>query len=79
MRLLQYLSQEINKMAVWFRANRLAVNISKTKYMIFRMRGKSVEHPGSILYDENEPNLARDPALITELERYHENHENKEC
>jgi len=31
---------EINKMAVWFRSNKLAVNINKTKYMIFRMRGK---------------------------------------
>jgi hypothetical protein len=33
---------EINKMAVWFRANKLAVNISKTKYIIFRMKGKNV-------------------------------------
>jgi hypothetical protein len=31
---------EINKMAIWFRANKLAVNINKTKYIIFRMRGK---------------------------------------
>ena len=34
---------EINKMAIWFRANKLAVNISKTKYMIFRMKGKKIE------------------------------------
>ncbi len=28
---------------------------------------------------KNEPNLVQDPALITELERYHDNYENKEC
>ena len=32
---------EINKMAVWFRANKLAVNKGKTKYMIFRTKGKN--------------------------------------
>ncbi len=30
-------------MAVWFRANKLAVNINKTKYMIFTMRGKKID------------------------------------
>jgi hypothetical protein len=34
---------EINKIAVWFRANKLAVNINKTKYIIFRMRGKRID------------------------------------
>jgi hypothetical protein len=33
---------EINKMAVWFRVNKLAVNINKTKYMVFRMKGKKL-------------------------------------
>ena len=42
-------NDEINKMAVWFRANKLAVNINKTKYMIFRMKGKKIE--------ENTPEL----------------------
>jgi hypothetical protein len=31
-------NEEVNKMAIWFRANRLAVNKSKTKYIIFRAR-----------------------------------------
>ena len=30
--LISTVNSEINKMAVWFRANKLAVNISKTKY-----------------------------------------------
>jgi hypothetical protein len=28
---------------------------------------------------KNEPNSVHDPDLITELERYHDNHETKEC
>jgi hypothetical protein len=40
--LISEVNDEINKMAVWFRANKLAVNISKTKYIIFRMRGKKL-------------------------------------
>ena len=43
-------------MAVWFRANKVAVNINKTKYMIFRMKGKKLENiTEEIVYDENEP------------------------
>jgi len=34
------INAKINEMAVWFRANRLAVNINKTKYMIFHVKGK---------------------------------------
>ena len=26
---------ELNKLAIWFRANKMAVNVSKTKYIIF--------------------------------------------
>jgi hypothetical protein len=36
------INAEMNKMAIWFRANRLAVNINKTKYMIFHMKGKKM-------------------------------------
>jgi hypothetical protein len=39
------INAEINKMAVWFRVNKLAVNINKTKYMIFRMKGKKLDNP----------------------------------
>jgi hypothetical protein len=71
---------EINKIAVWFRANRLAVNINKTKYMIFRMKGKKItmDMP-DLVYNENEPGQTIDNALITTLERYHDEHQTKEC
>jgi hypothetical protein len=39
--LMWYINGKINKMAVWFRANKLAVNVNKTKYMIFHTVGKN--------------------------------------
>jgi hypothetical protein len=41
--LINTVNREINKIAVWFRANKLAVNIDKTKYIIFRMKGKKID------------------------------------
>ncbi len=78
--LIHTVNNEKNKMAVWFRANKLAVNISKVKYIIFRMRGKHIpaELP-DIVYNENEHNVQADPLLITTLERYHDNHPNNDC
>jgi hypothetical protein len=73
------INTEINKMAVWFRANRLAVNINKTKYMIFHMKGKKIPNPPTIYYNGNEPNQTHSDALISTLERYHDNHPQPEC
>jgi len=77
--LINSVNNEINKMAVWLRANKLAVNISKTKYMIFRMKGKKVEQFPDIVYNENEPNQTFDNSLVTVLERYYDNHPSREC
>ena len=33
---------EIQKLANWFRANKMAVNVSKTKYIIFRPKGSKI-------------------------------------
>ena len=38
--LINLADSEIQKIANWFRANKMAVNISKTKYIIFHGRGK---------------------------------------
>jgi hypothetical protein len=66
-------------MAVWFRAYKLAVNIYKTKYIIFTIKRKKIdENTPPLLYNENEPNEPVDASLITPLERYHDNHPLKE-
>jgi hypothetical protein len=73
------INTEINKMAVWFRVNKLAVNINKTKYMVFRMKGKKLDNLPDILYNENEPGRPDDNAPITVLERFHDNHPLPDC
>ncbi len=65
-------------MAVWFRANKLAVNVTKTKYMIFRTSGKKIDNNiYDLIFDENEPNEPINQQLINKLERFHDNHECK--
>jgi hypothetical protein len=41
--LIDDVNDQINRMAVWFRANKLVVNTSKTKFIIFRTRGKLID------------------------------------
>jgi hypothetical protein len=79
-RLIDLVNVEINKMAIWFRANKLAVNKNKTKYIIFRTRGKRVnENIPNVVYNENETGCPFDPDLVTPLERYHNQHVNTDC
>jgi len=71
---------EINKMAIWFRANKLAVNKSKTKFIIFRTRGKKIDDDLlPLLFDENERGSPFNQNLVTILERYHNEHQNANC
>jgi len=71
-RLIDSVNVEINKMAIWFRANKLAVNKNKTKYIIFRTRGKKLNaNIPDLIYDENEEGSPFNPDFVTTLERYH--------
>ncbi len=70
---------ELKKIALWFRANKMAVNIGKTKFIIFHNKGKCTNMNGrEIVYDDNEP-FADDPQLVVPLERYHKDHVRPEC
>ena len=70
---------EINKLSNWFRANKMALNVSKTKFIIFHTRGKKVNFvENSIVYNENEIGKPQDPKLITPLERIYDLHPQKE-
>jgi len=78
--LINSINDDINKMAIWFKANKLAVNKTKTKYIIFRTKGKKVpDNVPPLVYNENEPNLPYDPNGITILERYHDKHVYNDC
>jgi hypothetical protein len=48
----------------------MAVNTSKTKYIIFRTQGKRINNNDCVLvFNSNEPGRVEDPALISTLER----------
>ncbi len=64
--LLDEINIELKSWAAWFRSNKMKVNTSKTKYIIFHTKGKSVETNGKVLiYNDNDNDLNQNPALIT--------------
>ena len=78
-RLIAHANTELQKLANWFRANRMAVNISKTKFIIFHRKGKKINLNGlQILFNNNEIGKTEDPALITPLERVFTENPSKE-
>jgi hypothetical protein len=74
-----FVNAELKKIAEWFRINKMAVNVNKTKFMIFHTKGKIIPlNSAKIFYDDNETGK-NNPNLVYEIERYHSNHENNEC
>ena len=77
-RLINRVNSEINKLANWFRANKMAVNVGKTKYIIFRPKGKQINSIGDgIVFNNNEIGQTQDPDKIWKLERVHNNNPDK--
>ncbi len=64
-------------MDVWFRAYKLAVNVSIPKYMIFRTSSKKIRN-NTLIYSTDDPNDSVNPQLVHTLERYHNNHGSKD-
>ena len=71
--LIEEVNVEINKIANWFRANKMLVNVSKTKYIIFKPKGTKVviEQNKGVVYDDNEIGLPKDKTRIIPLIRIH--------
>jgi hypothetical protein len=75
--LIDHVNTELKKWVGWFRANKMAVNIGKTKFIIFQNRGKKIDLTDKkLLFDDNEPGLPHDPNKISE--RVRNNHVSKE-
>ena len=65
-----YVNIELRKIANWYRANKMAVNTSKTKFIIFRNRRKIVNPlECQIVYNSTEIGLPDDPSLISPVDR----------
>jgi hypothetical protein len=70
--LVDFVNSELNKIALWCKANKLVVNSNKTKYMIFRTKNRNVNLNGKdIFLDFNEPNAIYRPELKIKLIRVH--------
>ncbi len=73
------LNTELTKLARWFHSNKMAVNVSKTKFIIFHTKGKPIiENEAKIFYNDNEP-VQNDPSLLIELESCHDKHPENSC
>ena len=73
--LINSVNLELKKWAQWFRSNKMSVNTSKTKFLIFQSRGKKVDMENKcIVFDNNDPLAPYNPNLVSELERIHSNH-----
>jgi hypothetical protein len=70
--LTNFVNIELQKMANWFRSNKMAVNISKTKFIVFRTHGKQINPEAcGVVYNSTEIGLPDDPNQIRPLERIH--------
>ena len=68
--LITFVNEELKKIANWFRCNKMAVNTAKTKYIVFRTRGKVINNAEcNLLFNSNEIGQPEDPALIFPIER----------
>ena len=68
---------ELHKIANWMIANKLAVNVSKCKFIIFHNKGKKIDMGGiSINFNMNEFNKAALPEKIIPLDRIYNTNPN---
>ena len=76
--LINHVNTELNKIAIWFRANKMAVNADKTKYIIFHSKNKIVDPGNAILvFNNNEPGQPFNDDLVSPLCRIHNDDINK--
>jgi hypothetical protein len=69
-----HVNNELQKIALWFAANKLAVNVKKCKYILFHNKGKRIdENLLNVVYNSNNLDGAQDPNLIHTLDRISKN------
>ncbi len=71
-----YVNSELQKIANWFRSNKMAVNTSKTKFIIFRTREKRIDPEDcQLVFNSNEIGSVENPNLIVPIARIHDHGE----
>jgi hypothetical protein len=76
MDLIDFVNNQLQKLANWFRANNMAVNVNKTNLIIFQSKGKSVNYGDRCIVFNNNNIIGQpvDPELIHNVERIYSNH-----
>ena len=75
--LITFINTELQKIANWFKCNKMAVNISKTKYIIFRTKGKKIDsNCDKIIFNNNELGAPNNPDLLTHIDRIYTDNPN---
>jgi hypothetical protein len=73
-----YVNGELQKISNWFRANKMAVNTSKTKFIVFRTRGKRINPDDcQLVFNSNEIGVEFNPDKIVPITRVHLDGEEK--
>ena len=68
--LIQFCNEELQKIANWFSANKLAVNVGKCKFIFFHNKGKKLHLNGEkIVFNLNEIGEDDNPSNIIPLDR----------
>jgi hypothetical protein len=61
--LVDFVNSELNKIALWCKANKLVVNSNKTKFMIFRTKNRNVNLNGKDIFMD----FNKNPMLLIAL------------
>jgi hypothetical protein len=74
---IQKANTELQKLSTWFRANKMAVNVSKTKYIVFKPKNKKVTlgKGEGVLFNNNDLGV-NDESRIFELDRIYDDNPN---
>jgi phage antirepressor YoqD-like protein len=73
-----YMNIELQKIANWFRSNKMAINTSKTKFIVFRTRGKRIVPADcNLVFNNNEIGKPENPNLLYPIDRVHYDGEEK--
>jgi hypothetical protein len=77
--LLRKVNVELQKILIWFWANRMAANIGKTKYIIFKPKNKTLHlNPGEgLFFNNNDINAPQDPTKIHSVDRIYNDNPNE--
>ena len=76
--LIKFCNTELQKIAAWLTANKLAVNVNKCKYIIFHNTNKKINDNICLNFNFNEPGVVEDIDKIWRMDRVHTKNPNLE-